>query len=163
MPYRRSLIVGLLLLVAVAMGLPATALSQSASKQSSKKQKAPAKSQPEKKKPQTSISDMEKEQARLKAEAAKYEKKFKESKEKESATLANISKLEQQINNKRKLIKKLSDQERRLTGDISDARGSIGDLERELESMKGNYARYVRSVYKTAESMRLSYSSHPSR
>ena len=110
--------------------------------------KAPAKSQPEKKKPQTSISDMEKEQARLKAEAAKYEKKFKESKEKESVTLANINKLEQQINIKRKLIKKLSDQERRLTGDISDARSTIGDLERELESMKSNYARYVRSVYK---------------
>jgi septal ring factor EnvC (AmiA/AmiB activator) len=148
MPYRRSLIVGLSLLVAVAMGLPATALSQSASKQSSKKQKAPAKSQPEKKKPQTSISDMQKEQARLNAEAAKYEKKFKESKQTESATLANINTLEQQINIKRKLIKRLSEQERRLTGDISDARGTIGDLERQLESLKGNYARYVRSVYK---------------
>jgi septal ring factor EnvC (AmiA/AmiB activator) len=148
MPHRRSLIVGLSLLVAIALALPATALSQSASKQSSKKAKAPAKSQPEKKKPQSSISDMQKEQARLNAEAAKYEKKFKESKEKESATLANINKLEQQINIKRKLIKKLSDQERRLTGDISDARGTIGDLERQLESLKSNYARYVRSVYK---------------
>ena len=148
MPHRRSLIVGLSLLVAIALGLPAPVLSQSASKQSSKKTKPPAKSQPEKKKPQTSISDMQKEQARLNAEAAKYEKKFKESKEKESATLANINKLEQQINIKRKLIKKLSDQERRLTGDISDARGTIGDLERQLESLKGNYARYVRSVYK---------------
>jgi septal ring factor EnvC (AmiA/AmiB activator) len=148
MPHRRSLIFGLSLLVAIALSFPSTAVSQSTSKQSSKKTKAPAKSQPEKKKPQTNISDMQKEQARLKAEAAKYEKKFKESKEKESATLANINKLEQQINIKRKLIKKLSDQERRLTGDISDARSSIGDLERELESMKSNYARYVRSVYK---------------
>ena len=148
MPHRRSLIFGLSLLVAIALSFPATVLCQSSSKQSSKKTKAPAKSQPEKKKPQTSISDMEKEQARLKAEAAKYEKKFKESKEKESVTLANINKLEQQINIKRKLIKKLSDQERRLTGDISDARSTIGDLERELESMKSNYARYVRSVYK---------------
>ena len=148
MSHRRSLIFGLSFLVAIALSLPATVLCQSASKQSSKKTKASAKSQPEKKKPQTSISDMEKEQARLKAEAAKYEKKFKESKEKESATLANINKLEQQINIKRKLIKKLSDQERRLTGDISDARSSIGDLERQLESLKSNYARYVRSVYK---------------
>jgi murein hydrolase activator len=148
MPHRRSLILGLSLLVALALSFPATVLTQSASKQSSKKPKAPAKSQPEKKKPQTSISDMQKEQARLNAEAAKYEKKFKESKEKESSTLANINRIEQQINIKRKLIKKLSDQERRLTGDISDARGSIGDLERELESLKSNYARYIRSVYK---------------
>jgi septal ring factor EnvC (AmiA/AmiB activator) len=148
MPHRRSLILGLSFLVAIALTLPATVLSQSASKQSSKKTKPPSKSQPEKKKPQTSIGDMEKERARLNAEAAKYEKKFRESKEKESATLANINKLEQQINIKRKLIKKLSDQERRLTGDISDARGSIGDLERQLESLKSNYARYIRSVYK---------------
>ena len=148
MPHKQSLILGFSFLVALALSFPATVVSQSTSKQSSKKTKAPAKSQPEKKKPQTSISDMEKEQARLKAEAAKYEKKFKESKEKESATLANINRLEQQINIKRKLIKKLSDQERRLTGDISDARSSIGDLERELESLKTNYARYVRSVYK---------------
>ena len=148
MPHRRSLIVGVSLLVAIALGLPAPALSQSASKQSSKKTKAPAKPQPEKKKPQSSISDMEKEQARLNAEAAEYEKKFKKSKEKESATLANINKLEQQINIKRKIIKRLSDQERRLTGDISDARSTIGDLERQLESLKSNYARYIRSVYK---------------
>ena len=91
---------------------------------------------------------MEKERARLNAEAAEYEKKFKKSKEKETSTLANINKLEQQINIKRKLIKKLGDQERRLTGDISDARGSIGDLEQQLESLKSNYARYIRSVYK---------------
>ncbi|MCX6145241.1 MAG: peptidoglycan DD-metalloendopeptidase family protein [Ignavibacteriales bacterium] len=148
MPLRRSLILGLSILVAIALGLPATVLSQSASKQSSKKTKVPAKSQPEKKKPQTSISDMEKERTRLNAEAAEYEKKFKKSKEKESVTLTNINKLEQQINIKRKLIKKLSDQERRLTGDISDARSSIGDLEHQLESLKSNYARYVRSVYK---------------
>ena len=148
MRHKQSLIVGLSLLVALALGLPTMVLSQSTSKQSSKKTKAPAKPQPEKKKPQSSISDMEKEQARLNAEAAEYEKKFKKSKEKESATLANINKLEQQINIKRKIIKRLSDQERRLTGDISDARSTIGDLERQLESLKSNYARYIRSVYK---------------
>jgi septal ring factor EnvC (AmiA/AmiB activator) len=148
MPRRQSLTLGLSILLALALGLPATGQSQSAAKQSSKKTKAPAKPQPEKKKPQASISDMEKERARLNAEAAEYEKKFKKSKEKESATLANINKLEQQINIKRKLIKRLADQERRLTGDISDARSSIGDLERQLESLKSNYARYIRSVYK---------------
>lgn len=147
MPHRQSCVVVMSLLLALALGLPATILGQS-SKQSSKKPKASSKTQPEKKKSQPSISDMEKEQARLNAEAAEYEKKFKKSKEKESATLANINKIEQQINLKRKLIKKLSDQERRLTGDISNARGTIGDLEHQLESLKGNYARYVRSVYK---------------
>jgi septal ring factor EnvC (AmiA/AmiB activator) len=135
-------------LVALAVIVPSTLLSQSASKQSTRKSKTPAKTQPDKKKPQTSISEMEKEQARLNAEAAEYEKKFKKSKEKENATLANINKIEQQINIKRKLIKRLSEQERRLTGDISYARTTIGDLERQLESLKGNYARYVRSVYK---------------
>jgi septal ring factor EnvC (AmiA/AmiB activator) len=148
MPHRRTHILAFSLLLAIAVGSPATVFSQSASKQSSKKTKVPPKSQPAKKKPQTSISDMQKEQARLNAEAAEYEKKFKKSKQKETVTLANINELEKQINIKRKLIKKLSDQERRLTGDISDARSSIGDLEHELESMKSNYARYVRSVYK---------------
>ena len=148
MPHRPLLIVELSLLVALALGLPAAVQSQSGSKQSSKKTKAPAKVQPEKKKPQTSISDMQKEQVRLNAEAAEYEKKFKKSKEKETVTLANISELEKQINIKRKLIKQLTDQERRLTGDISDARSTIGDLERQLESLKNNYARYIRSVYK---------------
>jgi septal ring factor EnvC (AmiA/AmiB activator) len=148
MPHRRSHILALSLLVAIVLGLPPAMLSQSTSKQSSKKTKVPPKSQPDKKKPQASISDMQKEQARLNAEAAKYEKKFNESKKKESSTLANINDLEKKINIKRKLIKQLSDQERRLTGDISDARSTITDLERQLESLKSNYVRYVRSVYK---------------
>jgi murein hydrolase activator len=146
-PHSRTHAIIVTLVAALMLASPAASLSQS-SKQSSRKSKTPPKILPEKKKPQPSISDMEKEQARLNAEAAEFEKKFKKSKEKESATLANINKLEQQINMKRKMIKKLSEQERRLTGDISEARNTIVDLERELESLKNNYARYVRSVYK---------------
>ena len=148
MPHRRSFFAGFSLFLVIALCQPHTALSQSGSKQSSRKSKPAAKSQPEKKKPQASISDMQKEQQKLKAEAAEYEKKLKKSKEEEAVKLADINKLEQQISIKRKLIKKLSEQEHRLTGDISDARSTIGDLERQLELLKGNYARYIRSVYK---------------
>ena len=111
MPYRRLFFVAFSLLLALALCQPQAALSQSGSKQSSRKSKPAAKTQPEKKKPQASISDMQKEQQRLKAEAAEYENKAKKSKEEESATLANINELEKQISMKRRLIKKLSEQE----------------------------------------------------
>jgi murein hydrolase activator len=137
------------LLVALTQGLVEPALSQSRAKQSSKKAKPPAKTHPEKEKRQAaSLSDMQKEKARLKAEAEAYEKKFNKSKEKENATLAGIRTLEQQIDVKRRTIKKLQDQEKQLTGEIQEARSSITDLEQQLESLKGQYARYVRSVYK---------------
>ncbi len=148
MSHGRSIFVSLCLLFALAVGLPERAFGQSGAKQSSKKAKPATKSHTDKAKQQPTLTDMQKEQARLSAEAEAYEKKFKKSKEQESATLANINRLEQQTNVKRKTIKKLQEQEKLLTGEIQDARVSIGDLEKQLESLKSHYARYIRSVYK---------------
>ena len=134
------------LLAGLMLCLSEPALSQTRSKQSSRKAKS--KSATEKPKPQQSLTDMQKEQARLKAEADAYEKKFSKSKEKERAKLADINALEQQISSKHRTIRKLQDQEKQLTSEIQDARSSITDLEQQLESLKSQYARYVRSVYK---------------
>lgn len=145
---RLSLILLVSLLAGLAPGLTEPALSQTRPKQSSRKTKSQSKPAPEKPKPQQSLNDMQKEQARLKAEAEAYEKKFSKSKEKEKAKLADINALEQQINFKHRAIKRLQEQEKQLTGEIESARSSIGDLGQQLESLKNQYARYVRSVYK---------------
>ena len=137
-----------LLLFTLAAVLSEPALSQSASKQSSRKTKSSQKSRTDKEKRPASVSDMQKEQARLREEAAAAEKEFNKKVSQEKATLANINRLEQQINSKRKTIRKLQEQEEQLTGEIRNAHSSIGDLEQQLESLKGQYARYVQSVYK---------------
>lgn len=118
------------------------------SKNSSRKAKAPAKTKKDQAKPPMTIDDMQKEQARLRAEAEKAEKKVKESVKKETLTLADISALEQKISQKRRAIRQLQEQEKQLTEDIREAQSSIGDLEQQLEALKSHYARYVRSVYK---------------
>jgi septal ring factor EnvC (AmiA/AmiB activator) len=136
------------LLLALSAALCEPALSQSGSKQPSRKAKSSQKSKAENQKHPASVSDMQKEQARLRAEAAAAEKEFNKKVDQEKSTLANINKLEQQINGKRKSIKKLEEQEEQLTKDIRNAGSSIGSLEQQLESLKGQYARYVQSVYK---------------
>ena len=147
MPIVRSL-VSTVLLLALSLFVCVPAMSQSSSKQSSRKAKSTQKSRNEKEKRPASVSDMQKEQARLRAEAAAAEREFNKKVDQENSTLANIHKLEQQINSKRRSIKKLHDQEEELTKDIRNASSSIGDLSQQLESLKGQYARYIQSVYK---------------
>ncbi|MGA3246240.1 MAG: peptidoglycan DD-metalloendopeptidase family protein [Bacteroidota bacterium] len=147
MPCARSLAT-ILLLFTLGAALCGPAMSQSGSKQSSRKAKSSQKAKTDKEKHPATVSDMQKEQARLRAEADAAEKEFNKKVSQEKSTLANINKLELQINSKRKSIKKLQEQEELLTRDIKNASSSIGDLEQQLESLKGQYARYVQSVYK---------------
>lgn len=147
MPWARSF-GSILLLCALGVALCEPAMSQSGSKQSSRKAKSSQKPKSDKDKRPASVSDMQKEQARLRAEAAAAEREFNKKVDQEKSTLANINKLEQQINSKRKSIKKLQEQEEQLTGEIRNASSSIGSLEQQLESLKGQYARYVQTVYK---------------
>jgi murein hydrolase activator len=147
MSWARSLVPILLLLL---LGAPPSepAMSQSGSKQSSRKARSSQKAKADKEKHPASVSDMQKEQTRLRAEAAAAEKEFNKKVDQEKSTLANINKLEQEINSKRKSIKKLQGQEEQLTREIRNAGSSIENLEQQLESLKGQYARYVQSVYK---------------
>jgi septal ring factor EnvC (AmiA/AmiB activator) len=147
MPWARSL-GSILLLFALGAALCEPAMSQSGSKQSSRKAKSSQKTKTETDKRPASVSDMQKEQARLRAEAAAAEREFNKKVDQEKSTLANINRLEQQINSKRKSIKRLQEQEEQLTREIKNASSSIGNLEQQLESLKGQYARYVQSVYK---------------
>ena len=147
MLWARSL-ASILLLFALGMALCEPALSQSGPKKPSRNASPSQKSKSDKDKRPASVSDMQKEQARLRAEAAAAEREFDKKVDQEKSTLANITRLEQQINSKRKSIRKLQEQEEQLTGEIRNAHSSIGDLGQQLESLKGQYARYVQSVYK---------------
>jgi len=148
MSHKSSFITPLILLTTLSLVLCEPALSQAGSKQSSRKSKSSQKNRSDKEKPQPSVGDLQKEQARLKALAAASEKEFNKKVEQENATLAKIRTMEQQINVRRLSIKKLQQQEEQLTADIRGARSSIGDMEQQLQSLKSQYAQYVRSVYK---------------
>ncbi|HTY36287.1 MAG TPA: peptidoglycan DD-metalloendopeptidase family protein [Bacteroidota bacterium] len=147
MPIVRSLL-SLLLMSALTIGVCGHAAAQSTQKKSSRKAQSAQKSRSDKEKHPATVSDMQKEQARLRAEAAAAEREFNKKVDQEKATLANINKLEQQINGKRKSIRKLQEQEEELTREIHSASTSIGDLEQQLQSLKGEYARYIQTVYK---------------
>jgi len=94
------------------------------------------------------IAKSEKRLAELRSEIEAYEKKLGESEKRERSTLDRLDNLERQGNLIRRLIKNLRDQELQITAEIRDARGAIGELEQYLESLKSQYANYVRSVYK---------------
>lgn len=85
---------------------------------------------------------------RLREDIAAYEKKLKESEKKEKSTLERLDDLERQSSLIQRLIGKLREEERSLTGEIVIARSSITDLEGQLQFLKSHYAGYVRSVYK---------------
>lgn len=86
--------------------------------------------------------------AKLIAEKKAFEKKLSESKVKEQSTLDHIEALERHVNQMRRSIKKLRDQEQDLASDIQSARSTISELEQQLGVLKTQYAGYVRSVYK---------------
>lgn len=94
------------------------------------------------------IAKSEKRLAELRREIEAYEKKLTDSEKRERSTLDRLDNLERQGNLIRRLIKNLREQELQITADIRGARGAIGELEQHLESLKSQYANYVRSVYK---------------
>lgn len=94
------------------------------------------------------ITQKERELSRLRSEIQSYEKKLGESVKRERTTLEHLDNLEKQSTLIRRLVSKLKEEERQMSGEILKARSSIGDLERQLQSLKNHYAKYVRSVYK---------------
>ena len=149
MTHRNAKIATWFVLLSLFWGLAIPVPGQTNPRQASRKAQGSTKSKAEREKDPSKVrTDKERELATIRAEIEAYNRKISESERRERTTLENIDNLERQINLKRKLIKKLRDQEQRLTTDISDARSSIGDLERQLRSLKENYAKYVQSVYK---------------
>ena len=94
------------------------------------------------------ITKQERELERLRNEIATFERRLRESEKKERSTLEHLDDLEQQAALIRKLIRTLREEEKKITAEIENARESIDDLERQLQSLKDHYAGYVRSVYK---------------
>ncbi|MBM4169961.1 MAG: hypothetical protein FJ215_12525, partial [Ignavibacteria bacterium] len=94
------------------------------------------------------IARRQSELQKLRSEIESYEKKLSESEKKEKLTLERIDNLERQTTLLKGLIRKLKEEERQITADIVAARGSIMDLESQLQALRQHYAGYVRSVYK---------------
>ncbi len=94
------------------------------------------------------ISKRERELEKLRKDIEAYESKLRDSEKRERSTLGRLDDLEQQATLIRKLVQKLKDEEKQITKEISLAKGSIEELERQLTYLKSHYAGYVRSVYK---------------
>jgi septal ring factor EnvC (AmiA/AmiB activator) len=129
MPHRRSIILTLLFILLCA-GPNNNAFGQSAPKESAK------------------LRENKEKLAKLIAEKKAFEEKLNESSVKEQSTLDRSESLERHVNQMRRSIRKLREQEQDLAGDIQSARSTIGDLEQQLGALKTQYAGYVRSVYK---------------
>ncbi|HEY4612952.1 MAG TPA: peptidoglycan DD-metalloendopeptidase family protein [Bacteroidota bacterium] len=95
----------------------------------------------------TDIAKKTEELETLRKEIQAYEQKLLESEKKEKTTLEHLDNLEKQSTLIRRLVQRLREQEKQITGDINEAKSSIGDLEKQLQFLRNHYARYVRSVY----------------
>lgn len=82
------------------------------------------------------ITRQERELEKLRKEIAGFESRLKESEKRERSTLEHLDNLEQQATLIRQLIARLRDEERKITRDIDDAKGSIDGLERQLQDRK---------------------------
>lgn len=94
------------------------------------------------------IKKRQQELQKLRNEISAYEKKLSESEKREKLTLDRLDDLEKQATLLRGLVRKLREEERQISNDVVKARGSITDLEEQLQFLKSHYAGYVRSVYK---------------
>ncbi|HLE31971.1 MAG TPA: peptidoglycan DD-metalloendopeptidase family protein [Bacteroidota bacterium] len=94
------------------------------------------------------ITKKERELQKLRNEIGAYEAKLRDSEKRERSTLERLDDLEQQAVLIKQLVGKLKDEEEQLTKEIGMAKGSIEELERQLQFLKTHYAGYVRSVYK---------------
>ena len=94
------------------------------------------------------ITKKERELQKLRNEIGAYEAKLRDSEKRERSTLERLDDLEQQAVLIKQLVGKLKDEEEQLTKEIGLAKGSIEELERQLQFLKTHYAGYVRSVYK---------------
>lgn len=95
----------------------------------------------------TELQRREGELQRLRDEITSFEKKLKESERRERSTLQRLDDLEEQSKLLGQLLRQLREQEQQLTGEIREARSSIGNLERQVNELMTHYAGWVRSVY----------------
>lgn len=94
------------------------------------------------------ISKRERELQKLRNDINAYEARLRDSEQRERSTLGRLDNLEQQATLIRRLVQKLKDEEQQITKEITLAKSSIAELERQLQFLKSHYAGYVRSVYK---------------
>ena len=94
------------------------------------------------------ISKRERELQKLRNDIDAYEAKLRDSEKRERSTLGRLDNLEQQATLIRILVRRLKDEEKQITKEITVAKGSIEELGRQLKFLKSHYAGYVRSVYK---------------
>lgn len=84
----------------------------------------------------------------IRKEIDTFEKKIQESRKSEAESITLLENLDRQTVLVRSYIRDLRAEEQRLVRDIDETRRSIRTLEFEVENLRTQYARYVRSAYK---------------
>lgn len=97
---------------------------------------------------QEEIAKRQRELESIRREIESFEKKIEESRRSERESITLIENLDRQTMLVRSYLRDLRAEEQRLVRDIDSARRSIRQLETEIEQLRAQYARYVRSAYK---------------
>lgn len=98
--------------------------------------------------PDTEISKRQRELESIRKEIDDFERKIQESRKSEQEALTLLDNLDRQTVLVRSYLRDLRNEEQRLVRQINESRRNIQTLEKEIEELRAQYARYVRSAYK---------------
>ncbi len=98
--------------------------------------------------PDEEIARRQRELESIRREIDNFEKKIQESRRSEEESITLLENLDRQTVLVRTYIRDLRSEEQRLVREVDEARRSIRTLENEIEKLRTQYARYVRSAYK---------------
>jgi murein hydrolase activator len=135
---RSGLLVSLLVLIVVTDGVPQTAYGSGAN-------------------PGEEITRRQHELATIRKEIESFERKIEDSRKSERESAALLENIDRQKLLVHTYIRDLRAEEQKLVRSIDTARRSIRELESEIDQLRTQYARYVRSAYKhgTAKDVEL--------
>jgi murein hydrolase activator len=94
------------------------------------------------------ISKRQRELESIRKEIEDFEKKIQESRKSEQESISLLENLDRQTVLVKSYIRDLRVEEQRLVRDVDEARRAIRTLENEIEQLRTQYARYVRSAYR---------------
>jgi len=98
--------------------------------------------------PETEISKRQRELESIRKEIDDFERKIQESRQSEREALTLLDNLDRQTVLVRSYLRDLRNEEQLLVRQINESRRNIQTLEKEIEELRAQYARYVQSAYK---------------
>lgn len=98
--------------------------------------------------PGEEIEKRQRELASIRKEIENFEKKIQQSRKNEEESISLLENLDRQATLVKSYIRDLRTEEQRLVRDVDNARRTIRNLETDLQQLREQYARYVRSAYK---------------